>query len=97
MKSKLPAFSRHRELMDQLFNSLFRDWSVLQLGAISLCAGICEELLFRGAIQGGLSRRVNLHVAVLSASVFFGAFHLLTWTYGMIAAVIGAYLGLLWI
>jgi uncharacterized protein len=27
----------------------------------------------------------------------FGAAHLLTWTYAIIAAFIGAYLGLLWI
>jgi hypothetical protein len=30
------------------------------------------------------------------ASALFGAAHLITWTYAIIAALIGAYLGLLW-
>ena len=36
-------------------------------------------------------------LALVLASVVFGAAHLLTWTYAIIAAFIGAYLGLLWI
>ena len=36
-------------------------------------------------------------MALVMASLLFGAFHLLTWTYAIIAAFIGAYLGLLWI
>jgi hypothetical protein len=40
---------------------------------------------------------VGLGLALVLASVVFGAAHLLTWTYAIIAAFIGAYLGLLWI
>ena len=65
--------------------------------AISLIAGISEEAFFRGAIQGSLADRVNVILAVVLASALFGAFHLLTWTYAIIAAFIGAYLGMLWI
>lgn len=36
-------------------------------------------------------------LAVVLASALFGAFHLITWTYAIISAFIGAYLGLLWI
>ena len=40
---------------------------------------------------------MNVILAMVLASALFGAFHLLTWTYAIIAAFIGAYLGLLWI
>jgi membrane protease YdiL (CAAX protease family) len=44
-----------------------------------------------------LSDHVGVGVALVMASLLFGAFHLITWTYAIIAAFIGAYLGLLWI
>src|ERR1035438_5799422 len=36
-------------------------------------------------------------IALVMASLLFGAFHLITWTCAIIAAFIGVYLGLLWI
>ena len=97
LNSKLQLFHHHRNLWESLLRPLFGKWSILQLFAISLVAGISEEAFFRGAIQGSLADRVNVILAVLLASALFGAFHLLTWTYAIIAAFIGAYLGLLWI
>lgn len=83
--------------MESLLRPLFGKWSILQLAIISLCAGISEEAFFRGAIQGSLAERVGVITALVLASGLFGAFHLITWTYAIIAALIGAYLGLLWI
>jgi len=83
--------------MESLLRPLFGNWSILQLFAISLVAAISEEAFFRGAIQGSLADHVNVILAVVLASALFGAFHLITWTYAIIAAFIGAYLGLLWI
>jgi uncharacterized protein len=83
--------------MESLLRPILGNWSVLQLSAISLVAGISEEAFFRGAIQGSLSDRVGMSVALVLASVLFGAAHLITWTYAIIAAFIGTYLGLLWI
>ena len=40
---------------------------------------------------------MELWVALVMASLLFGAFHLITWTYAIIGAFIGVYLGLLWI
>jgi membrane protease YdiL (CAAX protease family) len=97
LNSSLHVFARHRQLMESLLRPHFGNWSVLQLMAISLIAGISEEAFFRGAIQGSLADRVNVILAVVLASALFGAFHLLTWTYAIIAAFIGAYLGMLWI
>jgi len=83
--------------MESLLRPVLGNWSIVQLAFISLCAGISEEAFFRGAIQGSLADRVNVSLAVILASALFGAFNLLTWTYAIIAAFIGAYLGLLWI
>ncbi len=97
LNSKLKIFSHHRGLLESLVRPLFGQWSTLQLFAISVIAGISEEAFFRGAIQGSLADRVNGILAVVLASALFGAFHLVTWTYAIVAAFIGAYLGLLWI
>jgi membrane protease YdiL (CAAX protease family) len=96
LNSRLPVFSRHRQLMESLLRPLFGNWSVWQLFVISLIAGISEEAFFREAIQGSLTDRANVILAVVLASALFGAFHLLTWTYAVIADLIAVYLGLLW-
>ena len=83
--------------MESSLRPLFGNWSIVQLAIISLCAGISEEAFFRGAIQGSLADRFGLVMALVLASMAFGAAHLITWTYAIIAAFIGAYLGLLWI
>jgi uncharacterized protein len=97
LNSKLQLCTNHQHLFESLLRPLLGRWSILQLFTISLTAGISEESFFRGAIQGSLADRVNVILAVVLASGLFGAAHLITWTYGIIAAFIGAYLGLLWI
>ncbi len=96
LRSNLQPFARHRDLLDSLLRPLFGQWSMLQLFTISAIAGIAEEAFFRGAIQGSLSERVTMLVALVLASALFGACHLLTWTYAIMATCIGVYLGLLW-
>jgi CAAX protease family protein len=97
LHTKIPVFSHHRDLKEVVLRPWLGSWSILQLLIISLIAGISEEAFFRGAIQGGLSDRVGLVSALILASGLFGAFHLLSWIYGIVAALIGAYLGVLWI
>jgi CAAX protease family protein len=96
LSSKFPICSHHRHLFEAVLRPLFGKWSILQLLAISLIAGISEEAFFRGAIQGSLADRVGVIPALVLASLAFGACHLLTLTYAIVAAFIGAYLGLLW-
>ena len=95
LKSNLTVFSRHRHLLESLIRPLFGTWSVLQLAVISILAGFSEKAFFRGAIQGSLADRVGIPLALVLASLLFAALHLITWTYAMIVAFIGAYLGLL--
>lgn len=97
LHSELRLCLHHRHLFESLLRPWFGNWSVLQLLVLSVIAGVSEEVFFRGAIQGSLADRVNAIPALVLASALFGACHLLTWTYALIAAGIGAYLGLLWI
>lgn len=64
---------------------------------LSLMAGICEEALFRGVVQAGLSERAPAPVALAVAALLFGAAHWLTPTYAVLAGLIGAYLGVLFL
>ena len=78
---------------------LFAKCNLFQFVLISLAAGIGEEMLFRGLIQSGLQqwldRPSGLWIALGVASVVFGLAHMVSMTYAVIAALIGAYLGAL--
>lgn len=97
LQSSLAPLARIRRLLVSGLRPFFASWSVAQLGFISLLAGICEEVLFRSVIQGGLSALTGPVTALIVASVLFGVAHLVTLAYAIIAAAIGAYLGLLWL
>ncbi|MDA9840238.1 CPBP family intramembrane metalloprotease [Rubripirellula sp.] len=87
---------------DQMIGALVR-LRVPELLIISLCAGVGEELLFRGWLMGwlrdGLSS-LNLPidpvwVALAVSSIVFGFFHPITKMYIFLAALMGSYFGLL--
>lgn len=68
--------------------------------ALALCAGIGEEVLFRGAVQAllvrwgeGLLGEFGVAGGVLAASLLFGLAHPMSRTYVVIATVGGLYLG----
>jgi membrane protease YdiL (CAAX protease family) len=64
---------------------------------LSVTAGAGEEILFRGVIQTGLERHVPVAAAVAIAALLFGLAHWLTPTYAVLAGLIGAYLGALYV
>lgn len=64
---------------------------------ISVAAGVGEELLFRGLIQGGLTRMLGPVAGVLGAAVLFGLLHPVSLAYVVLATLLGAYLGVVWI
>jgi uncharacterized protein len=97
IRSRTPALAPHRRLLEHWLRPLFSGWSLPQLFLISVAAGVSEEALFRGIIQGGLAERLGIHPALILASLAFGAAHFLTWTYAVFASLMGVYLGLLWI
>ena len=97
LHSSFPPFARIRRLLEHKLHPLFASWTVPQLGLLSLLAGLGEEVLFRGVIQGALSSAAGPVVALLIASALFGCVHFITLGYAVVAAAIGVYLGLLWL
>lgn len=66
-------------------------WPVLV--ALSVLAGVGEELLFRGAAQGWLIQHTGPWTAVIAASVLFGLVHYVSFTYFLVATGLGLVLG----
>ncbi len=97
MGTGLRPIARARERLITGLGPLFSSWSLLHLATLSVVAGISEEILFRSVVQGALSDQVGPAVALIVASVLFGCAHLVTLTYAIIASVIGAYFGVLWL
>jgi membrane protease YdiL (CAAX protease family) len=71
-----------------------RPWPDLAL--VCLAAGVGEEMLFRGALQGAFSRWLGPGAGLAATSLLFGLLHPITPAYAVLAALIGAYLGGVW-
>jgi membrane protease YdiL (CAAX protease family) len=87
---------RIRELLDEMIAAFFAHTSIKELALVSIAAGIGEELLFRGFVQGTLSVLMPVPLALVLASLLFGLAHAITRTYVVLATVFGIYLGWLW-
>jgi membrane protease YdiL (CAAX protease family) len=85
-----------RGFLDRAIRPVMQPWSLLQLAVISIIAGVGEEALFRGFLQGWLAKHVGVIAAVAIASVAFGLAHPISVAYAVVVAIIGIYLGLLW-
>lgn len=86
-----------QRLMREIVVPLFRNAPAGTLFLVSLLAGVGEELLFRGVIQGGLSSLLGPWPALILASVLFGTLHALTRAYFIIATLMGFYLGMIYL
>jgi uncharacterized protein len=95
----LGSLTRLRETTEELVLQMFRGASLVQLAAVSIAAGLGEELLFRGLVQAGLANLIGgphaPWIALAAASVLFGVCHWLSTTYAILAVLAGAYFGLL--
>lgn len=89
----------YRALADQVrdfVRQLFRHALPGAVLLISLLAGIGEELLVRGVLQGWLTERWSPESAILVAALMFGLAHSISRLYFVFATVIGLYLGVLY-
>jgi membrane protease YdiL (CAAX protease family) len=82
-------------VQDQL-GPLVASRSAGELALVAALAGLAEEVLFRGVMQGELARRLPGVVALVLTSVAFGLAHFLTLSYALLAALGGFYLGALY-
>lgn len=67
------------------------------LVVVALLAGLSEEALFRGVLQTALVAHLPLLAAVAVTAVLFGVAHWITPTYALLAGIVGAYLGALFV
>ena len=88
-----PLRSLLREVEQEIV-PLFAGCSTLQLGLISILAGVAEEILFRGFIQTALVDLISSGWALAATSVLFGLGHWITPTYALLAGIIGGLSGL---
>jgi membrane protease YdiL (CAAX protease family) len=89
-------FRSIKEFFDEEARPILAGCTWPDLALISLAAGVGEEMLFRGVLQGVLSRWLGPGQGWGAASVLFGLLHPITPGYILIAGLMGAYLGGLW-
>ena len=82
-----------RDFVRQHITPWIRPLPVWQLIILGMCAGIGEELLFRGAIQFVAYRWMPAATAVILSSILFGVAHFITWWYALLAGLASLYLG----
>jgi len=84
-------------VVDDVIVPLFRNATVFDLAAISLAAGLGEEMLFRGLLQAWVADHTGaeygVYIGLAVASVVFGLCHFVTPTYALLAGLVGIYLG----
>ena len=97
LHTPLQPLARIRRLCDELIRPLFAPCGAAELAVIALLAGLGEESLFRGTLQALLARRLTTWAAVALTSVVFGLLHALTPTYALLAGLMSAYLGAVWL
>ena len=98
-----------RRVLDDLVVPLFRNCSWSELAAISLLAGVGEEMLFRGVLQAAMAEwtgnflphspagaALGDWMAIVTVAIVFGLLHALNTAYAVLAALMGVYLGWLW-
>ena len=81
----------------ELTQQLFAGASVPGLLLVSLAAGFGEEALFRGVLQPLFAVFGGEIAGLVLASIAFGLAHALSRAYAVLATLIGAYLGVLYL
>lgn len=93
----LKPFRELMQVMDETVIPMFRPCGWPELAVIAILAGLGEELLFRGIIQGSVGTWIGgpwgPGIGLLAASTLFGLLHPITRTYAVLAGLIGLYLG----
>ena len=94
-----------KQVVDESIVPLFRGFRIWQFAVLATLAGVGEELLFRGLLQGAIANVLQAQlppipatwIALAIASVVFGLMHPITRTYAFLCMLVGLYLGGLWI
>ncbi len=85
--NKIPLMDSLKRTIINDIGAVFSESKLPDLFFIAVCAGLAEEVLFRGVIQAKLG--------IIGASIIFGLLHFITPAYCIIATIMGFYLGFL--
>ena len=98
-----------RRALDELIVPMFKNCTWSDLVTISFLAGLGEELLFRGVLQAAIAEwtgdylahsptgaRIGDWIANVGVAIVFGLLHAVNAAYAVLAALMGLYLGWLW-
>lgn len=93
LRSAWEPFRRIRVILARVLHPLLSSLSPPGAVALSIAAGIGEEVLFRGLILGGLLTVLGPVPALAFSSLLFGVVHWVTPAYAVYAGLFGLYLG----
>ncbi len=97
MRSRKPRVIAFREDQIAFFAGLGFKFTPTRIAILAIGAGVSEELLFRGVLQTWADGFLPTALAVLSTNVVFGALHWRSAFYALLAGLVGAYFGLLFV
>jgi membrane protease YdiL (CAAX protease family) len=97
LRTRWPPVARLVHLVEARLAPMFAGSTAAELVLVAALAGLGEEVLFRGAIQPALAAHVPAWAAVAITAGIFGLAHALTPAYAVLAALVGAYLGCLFL
>jgi uncharacterized protein len=97
LHSRAAPLRRIRLFLENVLQPAMGTWTTPQIAMLSMLAGVCEEVLFRAVLQGGLSEIHGVGSALILASLIFGICHWITPMYALLAGLVGLYLGGIWV
>ena len=97
---RFSALERIKRIVLQLLGPSLIACRWYELVAVAALAGFGEELVFRGVLQRLFERWLDFRgsgpiAGLVASNVIFGLLHCLTPTYGVLAALMGIYFGVL--
>lgn len=93
----IPFLGKLKSISKDTIRPMMRRCTIPDLIGISMLAGVGEEMIFRGVLQTWLAQDSPTWVAILAASISFGMMHSMSRSYFVLATLVGAYLGFLFV
>lgn len=95
METPRPMIARFRQSQIVFFAEIGFRFTPARIVLMALFAGVFEELLFRGVLQTAIANAAPVLVAILLSNLIFGAVHWRNALYALIAGLVGAWIGVL--
>jgi len=90
-KIPLANIKRIEDMIINFLTTILSGCGVIHFAALSIVAGVCEELLFRGFLQGFLTEKFGALPGIIVANIAFGFMHPVSLLYACIVFVVGCY------